>query len=335
MAYETGIASSRADLISKLCTFAVANGWTQDEYSASNERASLHKSSVYVHFWWEDDETTQPVSIGMYQSLGFSSGQDPPNHTDDAGGSDSLYQDYQRKSIKYIGDGPFTAYHFFSHGDFDCIYCVLEYTAGIYRHFGFGELDKFGTWTGGEFVYGHCWHYESKSSETAGNHSILLDGLHTSTSYEEGRSGATIHIEDMPNQDASSKWGLVGGSPTSSSFPGTDRAGEDRVNIQGGARKGIHLTFWNWLRADSLSGLVNLCPISCFYSEDPSISPRVLRLLGFMPHVYQLQIAGFEAGDEITIGADTYKIFPAVRKRHESDGNEESLNNGIAYKKVT
>lgn len=333
MAYETGVPSSQDDLISKLATFIVANGWTQDLLDTTDDEAAFHKGDCYVQFWWADSETVYPHSIGMYQSLGYTGGNDIYNHPDNAGGYTTGYQDYQRTSITYIGDGPYTAYHFFLGTSPDVFYCVLEYAAGIYRHFGFGNIDKIGDWTGGEFVAGHGWHYDSKDNPNHPNHSVLLDGGHVSTSSEEGRRAATIHIEGMPNQDGSSKWGLVGGS-TSSSYPGTDRAGEDRVIVTGGCRKSPHLTMMGWVRGDKLSGLIPLIPIPLFYL-DLTVTPNIpLYPLGFMPDVFHIQMAAFDAGDEITIGSDTFKIFPMVRKRYENDNEEESWNAGLAYKKV-
>ena len=146
--YQTGIATSRADLMSKLHTFSTTNGWTNDEYNGTAKRMSLHKANCYVHFWWDDTNTAREESIGLFQSLGYTGGNVPHAHPDDAGGwvtaPYETYQDYKRKKISYIGDGPFTAYHFFAYTDIDCIHCVLELTPGVYRHFGFGTIDKFG-----------------------------------------------------------------------------------------------------------------------------------------------------------------------------------------------
>jgi hypothetical protein len=342
MAYQTGTASSRADLISKLSTFAQASGWTQDEYdSGSNRRCSLHKGNCYVHFWWGDtvygDSGNAPKCIAMYQSLGYSSGQLPYNHTNDSGGYGTgtyeTYMDYQRMGVKYLGDGPFTAYHFFSHTDIDNIYVVLEYTAGIFKHFGFGNIDKFGTWTGGEWVAGHSWHWEYESSFTSTGHSVLLDGVHTAVSYEEGLSGGRLHMEGFPNQPGTSKWGYVSGSGTEASN-GLDRGSNTRMCVMGGIRKSWWLSALNWLQSDALSGLINFVPIPLFYRQT-DLTPDAFRLLGFMHNVYHVQMAAYDAGAEVTIGANTYKIFPMVRKRYESDGNPESANAGIVYKKVT
>jgi hypothetical protein len=342
MAYQTGTASSRADLISKLSTFAVAAGWTQDEYdSGTNRRCSLHKGSCYVHFWWDDlvygDSGSAGKCIAMYQSLGYSSGQKPYNHTDDSGGYGSgvyeNYMDYQRMGVMYIGDGPFTAYHFFSHTDIDNIYVVLEYTAGIYRHFGFGNIDKFGTWTGGEWVGGHRWHYTTKSTVGSTAHNVLLDGMNSGTGFEYGYAGSRLHIEGFPNQVTGGKWGLVGGTTTEAST-GLDRSGKSRLCIMGGFRKSWWLNALNWLRSDALSGLINLVPIPIFYRQT-DLTPNAYRLLGFMHNVYHIQMAAYEDEDEITIGSNTYKIFSMVRKRYEGDAAEESMNAGIAYKKVT
>ena len=48
-----------------------------------------------------------------------------------------------------------------------------------------------------------------------------------------------------------------------------------------------------------------------------------------------LNIRNLSPGDEITIGAGTWKVFPWIRKQFNQDGvNEESWNAGVAYKKI-
>jgi hypothetical protein len=49
-------------------------------------------------------------------------------------------------------DGPFTNYWFYSNGN-NCL-VVVEVVPNVFTHWCFGVLDKFSTWTGGEFLAG-------------------------------------------------------------------------------------------------------------------------------------------------------------------------------------
>ena len=44
MAYQTGSATDQTDLMSKLSTFAQANGFTEDYYNGTNRHLSLCQS---------------------------------------------------------------------------------------------------------------------------------------------------------------------------------------------------------------------------------------------------------------------------------------------------
>ena len=66
-----------------------------------------------------------------------------------------------------------------------------------------------------------------------------------------------------------------------------------------------------------------------------SPSPKKYMYLGAQPDVALVNLRNLSPAAEITIGADTWTVFPWVRKQFDQDGvNEESWNAGIAYKKI-
>lgn len=342
MAFETGIASSQEDLISKLSTFAQANGWTEENFTSSGGpgvpgEATLSRGDVFVTFRWDGDEGSpdSPDNIAIYQSLGYSGGADPWNHPDDSGNGTADDTLSSERRISGIGQGPFTSYHFFEDdgaGD-PYIHCVLEYAPGIYRHFGFGTIIKFGDWVGGEYAYGTVWNDGSVSSTLSSQHSILLDGIFSTTSGSQNKNGATLHVEGLPGQPANSKWANVGNGSSvggSGSWADVDRAGEDRVKVRGGSRGGSHLAAFGHVVESPLNGAVPLIPLPLWY-EDLDPSPERWYLLGYMRDVAHVQMQQFDPGEELTVGADTWVIFPGIRK--SDSGQEESENMGIAYRK--
>lgn len=349
MSYSAPAAPTNAgDLMAKVSTFAVSTmGWTEEYYENSTYKImTLSKGSCIVSFYWDANDA-EPDSIAMYQSLGYLG--DPPTYypwdqTDDSGfghtDSTSPDQGIQR-GIKFIGAGPYTSLHLFgsTSPDPDVVYCVLEYTPGIYRHFAFGNVEKFGTWTGGEFVSGHQWTRYNSGQDldvpSSTYHSVLLDGAYVNgdgqgTPYK--RAGATVHCESLPNQDVAGKWGAVGyayGMTTPANL--TDTAGEDMLTLYGGCRNGPAVAQFGWQEPDISKGYIPIIPIELYY-VDTSTSPDNYHYLGRLANCGHIQMKGLDPNSTITIGADTWRVFPAVRKSRVGGNNEESWWMGLIYK---
>lgn len=334
MAYETGAASNIGDLISKLCTFATGlstTPWTQDELATY--QATLHRGNCYVSFMWAAAPNTYGLAI--YQSLGYTSSTHPSGMPDDSGcgttgtNPTTLGQRWVNftDGAGNNNSGPFTAYHFFAgEGSEPYIYVVVEMASGLYRHFGFGNLVKRNDFTGGEFVYGHHWYNNVayRDNPTANFHTFLMDGVDAVYPNE----AASVHLEGFPGQAVGGKWGVC-----TSAAPGNDRAGVARLKLFGTARSGGYGYHLLWMRASQLGSYKLLVPVTLLYRDDAP-TPDVWRWLGEMPGMTLVNMHHFSPGDEITVGSDTYMIFPWIRKRYQDDGNEESRNAGVAYLKV-
>ena len=334
MGYQTGTLSSMNDLMSTLSTFVQTEGWTQDQYTAeagaTDGKLSLHKNSVYVHFAWNSSESP---NIAMYQSLGFiSAGTNLWAHTDDSGGGVNSVpstagewnvSNSVGRFISDIGIGPYTSYFFFAgNGVDEYIHVALEFAPYIYRHFGFGELEKSWDWTGGEYCYAH-----NQRTGSTKNQEILLHSYSVSTLYERP---ATIHMEGLVGQPGSSKWGTCGLASPGASW--SDRNGNDRIRLKGGIPGGMLGSVFNMLPSNSGAGFIPLTANAIFY-QNVAPAPDQYFLLGFQPDVRALNIKNFDPKDEVTISGDVWKLFPSVRKQNTGDQNE-SENLGIAYKKI-
>jgi hypothetical protein len=332
MAFETAQASSIQDLMDKLSTFATANGWTEDHAAAG--RLFLSKSTVFVSFRWS---TTSPTVVGIYHALGFiSSGTDPGNHTDDSGQGIVSGTDGTIATGRCVPIPNSTVTYWFFEDD-TYIHVVVQASAGDFRHFGFGIVDKEGTWTGGEYAYG--WRFSSAggTSELAvrGDSTMLLDGIAGAATGVPGAGAiatvrpfvSTLHCESLPNQAGSSKWALVWGGGTSTN---NDRAGNARVFVNGGFRGGALPAIFARFRGTNLTGLIPMYPFHLWY-DDPSNAR--FYLIGTQPDVRGISMAAFEGGDEIVVGADTWVVFPARAKTAVSS-TLNTRNQGIAYRKL-
>lgn len=325
--YETSQATNIADLFGKLYTFATANGWTGDENGATV--VALTKGTCSVAFRWA---SSSPTCAGVYQHLTYtSSATDPGNHTNDSGQGSVSGTDATLLAGRHVVL-PNSSMQYWFFEDDTYIHVVVETATGRFAHFGFGILDKLGTWTGGAYSYGNRHDQLGGTSDLAVRPllSYLLDGAAGVSSPTTVRPFcATIHMESMPNQTANGKWALAwaGGNANT----GTDRATVARANVQGGFRGGpVARSFGRYGGAPS-NGLVPMYPIVCYY-DDPS-NARWYEI-GRMPDVRGFNVKYYSGGDEIVIGADTWVVFPARYKTIiSSAGGTRNL--GIAYKKVT
>jgi len=330
MAYETGTASSPEDLFNILQTFAVAEGWTLDEYSTTNSWLAMNNGSVFVQFRWGSNGIA-----AMYQSLAFiSSAVAPGNHTDDSGlgivDASAPYDANVATSSTntralFLPSGSITSYHFFTDDTTQHIHCVIQTSPGVYYHWSMGTIDKRGDWTGGEYATG------DEDTDTGG--AISLEGsvwMANRATVTSSNTQFSMHIEGLPGQNASGKWmvGLATNVTVGDNAGQNDRAGNPRMAGWGASYgAGLHPAL-SQARYSLLDGLLPLLPIEIWYKYTSSSNLHQMYLLGYAPDVYVCNIASHADASEVTIGSDVFMLFPA-RQKGISHGNM-----GFAYKKV-
>jgi hypothetical protein len=331
MSFTTGSANSVEDLVVELFDWAVNTaGWTQNELDTTNNYGTLSRNSCFVSFRWDSSPATD---LGMYQSLGWSAGNEPHEQLDDSGNGDTTIPINLSRRVNFKHSGPFPVYHFFAPNDAPYyIHVVVEYSVGSFRHLGFGELEKIGDWTGGEYVYGHLWDQTPAFSDSpaSATHSMGLDGVNGLAT-----NGNTLHAESLPFQDASSKWVVFTQNPPGTG--GTDRAGNPRGVALGTTRGGLFTRQLSWLPIDKIQPTYKpLCPIDVVYRAGPNPNaPEVWSKLGVQRHVAICNLGKVQEGESISLGGEPWIVFPWTRKQFDQLQTEESRNAGIAYRKVT
>lgn len=332
MAYEKGTASTLADLLTKLQTFATANGWTSDQLDTAGGSWAFHRGNVYVSGRWT---VATPTIMSLHQALGYTGGNQPGTHPNDSGNGYNATNSHvatlldDERNVSDINNGPFLSYHFFEQDSGPAyLHISVEAAVGSYRHFGFGTLEKVGTWTGGEYCYGHVMGGATNHSPIDAGESALLDGLYSASGVP---FAATIHCEALTNQPGSGKWGVVSGTAAGVS-QGTDTAAVAREKIRGGYRAGPVARSFAAFNGSSLTGLIPLYKIPVFHADSVSTTRR--RLLGYLPDVRGVNLRNFAAGEEVVVGADTYVMLP-LGIRTSDNVAYRTYFSGIAYKKVT
>lgn len=324
MAFETGSAADMAALITAIDTFltTTAGGWTRDQLATGSGQAAWHRDNIYVSVRWD---TSSPNHLGIYQALGYTGGNQPGQHPNDSGngavGSTNAIIDDERH-VNGLGAGPYT-YWFFELDTY--MHIVVESSADVFKHFGWGTLEKFGDWTGGEYAYGH---FKTAIGATSTANTLLLDGLFATASGVSAGLAATLHMEGLPAQPGggSGKWGQVWGRNTSAP---TDSAPVAKAIVQGGFRGGPTAYPFGRYSGDSSTGAIPQYPIELYYQD---VTNSRVYYLGRMPDVRGVNIRNFAARDVVAYGGDDWYFFPAQQK---SVGNSSTgtNNQGIAYRR--
>lgn len=310
MAYQATNATNMADLINKVATFATANGWTahRNTLTGSDRVLALRKTGDYIHIW-----NSGADDMYIRASVGYDGGQPPSS------------QPNQSASVARVncGGGPFSNVFFFSNND--SIFAVVEIASGIFRHLCFGVVQKYGAFTGGTFFegmfysglsgFGHAdnplssYHHIPFSNDSyycadRGGVRCDLDG---NTNYFAPFSGPDLYVTPTASG------GMGANSP-----PSTGSEYGNRVN-EGFYDRSINA----W------SGLTPIQPVKVRAERGSNYWSEI----GQVPAMRFANIARFQPGDEFTIGADTWKIFPWVRKGFVS-AEQYSLDYAFAYLKT-
>lgn len=322
MAYETGTATSPTDLLQKFVTWLVSRGWTSNKSEADSLgwRSHVSKGGVYVNLrsnigsgasvWGHSiGNTTGYNGIGITVGTGFNGSNAWHNQ---AGCPLGNGQTYSVGAWMQLPSGSIVAYHFFDDGS-DNVVCVVERTAGIFTHLGWGPLiTKAGSWTGGGFFFGPISEYYGYI--TSGEGSSAATALcPCSQSDANGYACAFVRAD----VDAfTSKWVGISKVQTGSVSGYTGKHGAS--SIEGGSTCHDEIPQCSALfmarQTSSINSQANLIPIRIFAARDAG----GFSLIGTVPGIFAANATdnGFSKGEEILIGADTYKLFPnfAVKK---------------------
>ena len=328
MPYQTGAASSSVDLLQQLVTFLAANGWTQDRSATegSGWTATLHNAGTYAHFravlnehvpWIVNHDEWENYALDLYLGTGYISGNPWNNQTTgapvgSAGNPVGVGM--------HLTAGPFTNYYFFCDTGGSNVVVVVEVSAGLYVHLGFGlSLQKAGAWTGGPYFFGSTSGFWSsnlspgagKSGMTATSDCPFVNG-----DYESAVCGFVRADVDA----FTGKWiGIEGAGGTTGADVGYQgKLGASSVRSSGGGGDLFYPVYsyhsyayeFQNEQTSTLDGRANLLPILLYANRDATASG--FSLLGSAPFVFVCNAVGhgFSAGDEYVLGETTYKIFP-------------------------
>ena len=305
MAYQATSATSVPDLIDKIATFAGANGWTvhRNTLGSGLRNLSISKGGDYVHVF-----NTGTTDVLVRSSVGYD------------GGLAGIAQPNQAVSQAQanVGTGPFSNVFLFENSS--CLFAVIEISSGIFRHLCFGSLVKYGAYTGGTFFDAFYLHPSIQPDSPAG--ASYSHPLFSNWSQNQGAAGGVrCDVDGNANYFAPFRYQAAYATPVASGAMQAYGAGDY------GNR--AFESFYD-RSVNSWSGVTPLQPIKIrvertggtYWSE-----------IGHVPAMRFLNMSRFQVGDEFSIGPDTWKVFPWIRKGYVYD-QPYSSDLGWAYLKT-
>jgi hypothetical protein len=284
MAYETGNASNIDNLLQALATFASAQGWTIS-YNGDRTGTGAGLGTCVIiskggtcHTNFRTTNSSNTITTA---------GQDPYNA--------SLTTEQQTNSSSETTDamtGPFQAYHFFAGNTY--FYAVVETQPGIYKHFGCGILEKYGTVSPGHFIYGCDWDYTQNPA--------YINDPFSSNHLWPFENGGRLRVDYDGNTNLwSTTANRLGFYPSSRSTRLNDVSAYTQRSV-------FAAPIWYLDRPNSYASMVGIAP-----------GIRCVLLNWIAP------------GDSLTFGSDVWKVFPVI-KRNGAAGEPNSGLYGFAFK---
>lgn len=311
MSYQTGTSTGPADLVDKIRLFAAGMGWSVDFNGARTDGTTgqvvvMRSGALSCAFFTSTaaGSTSDPGQyVGAYTFRGaYNSGLNAMAQASRSSGT-----------ICNRMTGPYLAYWLF--GGATYLHCVVELSAGLFRHIGVGLLDGAGLLTTGAYNHALRWSSDASYIDVPGSssHAVPWDDTGTSApgrgtevhADSDGVSPRIIKIE----RDGSTDQGFGG-------WRGTSATGL----VQPLAACGL----------STLTGRAMLIPLIVAGSRTGGYRS----ILGAPLDMRLVRMDAIAPGDMITIGADTWRCFPVCRKNGIS-GQENSGPYGYAYRVVS
>jgi hypothetical protein len=304
--YSTGTTSSPASLLQALATFATSAGWTIDynnTYSGCSWWLAVHKGTCYLNFVADTPNT----SVFLYGATGFNGSS---SYGAQPGTSPNASLNYCN-----LGTGPYTGYHLFSSsGGAAYLHVVVEISAGLFAHFQGGQLNAVGGASPATYIQMTNWSY-------GGVYQSYPDG--NGGTFPWGSSGAFGYIG--VTVDGTLRW-----------FSPSNSSPSRCVLMAQTNNSGFTMAIDAYNKSpNTFNGLAALLPIEVFVERAIG---NLYAYVGDAPDQRFLNMKNNNPKDEITIGSDTWKIFPMISNNpiinnYPSTTGASSGNYALAFRK--
>lgn len=328
MAYQETAISSLDTLIDNISAFAVSTGFTENY--RGNDLSGRYGVTIsgggLTDFASFSESAAGSSDLNCMRFYNYDS--DDPfyglNHS-------------CRGTSNLLTTGPYLNAYMFGEANVanPYLHIVLEISAGVFRHFGIGELVKNGSWSGGAYNYGTFINQNVSYRDTISNayHAVPF-GATDSDNY-----GSSLRCPDLDIVGSGAIMNL------DAEYAGTYAHCESNRSLRNARgdflRSSTNVVYRGMGLGRFMSGFYDANP--SYFDQITTLDPITvvgcqasgyLTILGHPDNIRKCRIAAYSPKEEFTIAGDTWKIFPLVRKGF-TDTVESSEEVALAYKKVT
>lgn len=371
MAYQTGTGANIQDFVDALRSFASGLGWTINRWDTTAKRLYLSKGICRVCMLWESVNTTI-YAPGATTTSVVSEGRIKASLVQTIGAADdfSTFAGCAVKSgslsnssapVVFMGNmqGPFTSWFLFSNATGDYIHAMVQTSADMYTFFGFGIGDKGGlTHSGVAYLFseGSRYWYQSASAATVATSSAHYQNKagYTASAFANsngrrfGHSTMQLYTENALPAGWLNNYALA--NYYDSTFSNTAHSQTSMALRNSNIDMSKPSTYLS-----SGNNAFKLCdPV--IVASAPGYSPYVPMFglpliavsngyslacaLGSIPDLRIINMSSLTPQQELTLGADVWKVFPQLRQTPWSEVDAlgfllpTSGQFGLAFKKV-
>ena len=151
---ESTSVATRDAFIQAVVSFAVTNAGFTDEGTSIDGADTIYHISKGGFFWNFLEEGPFAHSGGgltqyaVMCRISFAKITTRASFIDDV--TTTIGMEQPARMAVYTSTGPYVKYYLYTEGT--AVHCALEVYADVFTHMSFGNITKFGTWTGGEYV---------------------------------------------------------------------------------------------------------------------------------------------------------------------------------------
>jgi hypothetical protein len=327
MAFSTGTATDPNDLLQKLVTFITANGWTLDSSitnpATAGWRVHAHRSGVYVNMLSMVNANGSPWALGWAQNLVAGGGAIAMYLGSGYNGASAWNAQagapVANTTTSTIGvganlvSGAITSYHFFADSTGDNIAAVFEKSPGVFTFIGWGTSLKLtaGALTGGgQYFYGSSSGY-GLALNSASTFNVTLTSFPPSAwdAFQVTTCFVKVDVDTFTG-----KW--IGMSTSTSGVQGyTGKTGSPAARCTATVPGNFpNYNDYGARSFNSLNSQAVLLPLMLFVNRDAG----GYSLVGSIPNAFATVATqfGIAPATDLTLGPDTYRIFPnfAIKK---------------------
>lgn len=309
--YETNTYTDPTDLVNKFAVFIEANGWTRDDLSneGSGRRYHAHRGSQYLNMrafinesppsgaTIADGGSTNVYSVAFNIGTGYSGASAWYGQAGVPTNSSGRPRSAGIQDILTTG-----TYHFFAHNSGDQIVVVVEYASGYYDRLYFGLLEKYGTWTGGDYFGGSRTGVQRAATTTPVPPFGFFRGSHNGGELS-ANMGETIALVNV-DVDAETGWHWN----TRALYGAARRTLRDFHNINAFAAG-------NAIQPNTTNSLAVMFPVIAYVNRSTTdANTTTASPIGEIPKVFYINLATLVPGQQITLGSTDYRVFPFWKK---------------------